>query len=123
MLQFNQKQKDAFDKQARWREARRLAPVMRRNFAEQTKNLDDAQLEQTIAQALDRAAAWSLSKHSACVNFVILWLLLGPDFDKAEKVRRYLNYPIPHVDTSVKLNVLMSEVQYMLGRAADSKVE
>lgn len=35
-------------------------------------------LEETIFAALERAHEWKLKTHSATVDFVILWLMLGP---------------------------------------------
>ena len=114
MLKFSQEQVQAFDHVARQREARRLCPIMRRNFARQTEKLDDAALEKTIADALDRAAHWGVDKQTACVNFVILTIVLGADFYKMEKIRKFFNSPMRGVTPATKVNLLTSEFKYLL---------
>ena len=123
MLKFSKEQVNGFDRAARQREARRLCPIMRRNFAEQTQPLDDAALEKTIADALERAAQGGVDRRSACVNFVILSILLGADFYKMEKIRDFFRLPMLGVTPAIKVNLLMSEFKYLLRQQPDADEE
>jgi hypothetical protein len=112
-LEFNSDQQDVLDKAARHEQAKRLLPSMRQNLNDHMpKVLSDAQLLKQIEAALDSAAHWGVETRTASVNFVILWLLLGPDFDKAEPVQKLFKAPGAGMDA--KVNLFISEFKWQL---------
>ena len=112
MLTFDSHQQKTFDGNARQREAERLLPIMRRNFPEEAKTLDDGQLGAIIQRALDRASQWKIETRAGCTNFVILWILLGADFDQAPEIKNYLE--TPEYNRTEKINALMNEFKLRL---------
>lgn len=111
-LEFNDHQHQALDQAARRAEAQRLAPIMRNSFTAQLQPLTDDSLLLEIATALDRAAHWGVQTQTASVNFVILWILLGPKFDTAAEIQTLFTARGPDMDT--KVNALMSEFKWRL---------
>ena len=120
-FEFSKEQQEALDRPAREAEAKELAPIMRRNFPEETKNLDDEQLRNEVATALHRAAQWGVKTRKASVNFVMLRLLLGADFDTSEDVKSFLGTPF--VSGDAKVNAFMGEFKWRLHLEAQGKGE
>jgi hypothetical protein len=115
MLVFGDNQQKEFDAAARQREAARLMPIMRRNFPEKTAALNDDALGISIFTALEHANQWSITTRTACINFVIMWILLGEYFDRTPEIRKYLE--LPNMEGSSKINALMNELKWKLNQA------
>lgn len=120
-LEFSSDQEEVFHRNARRAEAKRLAPIMRKSMPLHTEPYappkQPAQhLEDTIFAALERAHEWKLKTHSATVDFVILWLMLGPDFDRAPQVESVLVSEQASVDSIVK--ALLVELKWHLHQEA-----
>ena len=116
-LEFNDGQQKALDRNARRTEAHSLAPLMRKNLPDDTARLTDNQLEQEIAAALDRGAQINVQTRSASVDFVILWLMLGPRFDESDEIQKYLKTSTASMDAKIK--ALMSEFKWRLRYGED----
>ena len=111
-IEFSDQQKFEFDRAARLKEAERLTPIFHHNFPGQTQNLSKQALTLEILRALDRAAEWGVETRSACVDFSILWLLIGPNFDQSEEVGRFFRFPVSSM--AMKTKALMSEFKWRL---------
>lgn len=120
-FEFSPDQEAAFHRNARRKEAQRLAPILRESMPGITeRHVPPAQppqyLEDAIFAALERANEWQLQTHSATVDFVILWLMLGPDFDRAPQVEAVLVSDQAQIDTAVK--ALLVELKWRLHQEA-----
>ena len=111
-LEFNEAQQDALDQAARRPEAQRLAPIMRKSLSEYVENLNDAQLEDSIAAALHRAARWGVQTRTSATDFVILWLMVGPEFDQQAGIKQALEQPKASMDA--KVSGLIAEFKWQL---------
>ncbi len=111
-LEFDDAQHNALDRAARRTEAQRLLPIMRKSLAEHVDDLNDAQLEDRIAAALHRAAAWGVQTRSSATDFVILWLLVGPEFDRQAGIKPFLECQDASMDA--KVTGLMAEFKWQL---------
>lgn len=120
-LEFSSDQEEAFHRNARRAEAKRLTPIMRNSMPDITEryvppNQSAHHLEDTIFAALERAHDWQLQTHSATVDFVILWLMLGPDFDRLPEIESLLSSEVAQRDTKVK--ALFVELKWHLHQEA-----
>lgn len=127
-LEFSSDQEEVLHRNARRAEAKRLAPIMRKSMPGNTEryvppNQAPEHLEETIFAALERAHEWKLTTHSATVDFVILWLMLGPKFDQAPQMKAVLARDPALVDAQVK--ALLVELKWHLHLEAqqDAKQE
>jgi|GEM_PF-477125 len=68
-----------------------LALRLRVDFAELTRELDDAVLDQRIRASVARALAWGLTSHASIAEYVLLSLGLGPGFVRRFRVREHLS--------------------------------
>lgn len=116
-LEFTNDQQNELDRNARRAEAQSLAPIMRKNLPDDTPRLTDTQLEQQIAAALDRAAQLDVKTRSASVDFVILWLMLGPQFDERHEIQVFFKTSTASMDAKIK--ALMSEFKWRLRLGED----
>lgn len=104
-----------FDDAALEREARRLAPIIRRNLDAVIRSLSERQLVDVIVDALRGATDLAIVDHGSRVSFVILALLLGRNFTEHPKVKVLIDAPDAGIET--KIQTLLSEVQWHLRRA------
>jgi hypothetical protein len=112
-LEFNDEQQQALNRNARRAEAQRLTPIMRKNMPEQTERFTDDKLEQSIMAALERTVVWQVQTRSASIDFVILWLVLGPNFDDTFEIKDFFRTgPASSIDA--KIEALMSEFKWKL---------
>ncbi len=111
-LEFNDAQHNALDRAARRTEAQRLAPIMRRSLCDHIDDLSDAQLEDSIAAALDRSALWGVQTRTSSTDFVILWLMIGPEFDQQNGIKSFLTQQDASMDA--KVTGLMTEFKWRL---------
>ncbi len=119
---FDSRQQALLDQAARQKEAMRLRPIMRENLVEATAALDDAALLAHITAALGRVAAWGVRQRGAATDFVILWLLLGPDFDRAPAIGRLFSPGGPGTPgIDAKVRALMAELQWKMRTATDQE--
>jgi hypothetical protein len=120
-LEFSSDQEEVLHRNARRAEAKRLAPIMRKSMPGNTERYvpphqAPQHLEDTVFAALERAHEWKLKTHSATVDFVILWLMLGPDFDRAPQVEAVLVSELASVDVQIK--ALLVELKWHLHQEA-----
>lgn len=120
-FEFDEDQEASFHRNARRVEAQRLAPIMRKSMPGVTQRYappeqPPSHLEEVIFAALERAHEWQLQTHSATVDFVILWLMLGPDFDRAPQVEAVLVSELAQIDNQVK--ALLVELKWRLHQEA-----
>lgn len=116
-LEFNSDQEEVFHRNARRAEAKRLTPILQKSMPGIIEryvppNQPLEHLEEIIFAALERANEWKLQTHSATVDFVILWLMLGPDFDRAPPVRELFAGGPEQVDR--KVCALLVEIKWHL---------
>ena len=111
-LEFNDAQQNALDQAARRTEAQRLLPIMRKSLADHVDDLNDVQLEDSIAAALHRAARWDVQTRTSATDFVILWLMVGPEFDQQPGIKQALEQPNASMDA--KVSGLMAEFKWQL---------
>lgn len=120
-FEFSPDQEAVFHRNARRKEAQRLAPILRKSMPGITEpHVPPMQppqhLEDSIFAALERANEWQIQTHSATVDFVILWLMLGPDFDRAPQVEAVLVSELAQIDNEVK--ALLVELKWRLHQEA-----
>jgi len=115
-FQFSDAQQEKLDDAARQDEAHELLPIMRRNFAEKTARFDDVSLEQEIKNALDRAADLEIQTRTSSVDFVILWLLVGADFDQIPQISKFLKRHFGSIDQRVSFLLLEFKAQLLQKR-------
>lgn len=125
-LEFSSDQEEALHRNARRAEAKRLTPIMRKSMPGITEryvppNQAPQHLEETIFAALERAHEWKLKTHSATVDFVILWLMVGPDFDRAPQIEAVLVSELASVDAQVK--ALLVELKWHLHQEAHQEAQ
>ena len=111
-LEFNDAQQNALDQAARRAEAQRLQPIMRKSLADHVDDLSETQLEDSIAAALHRAARWGVQTRTSATDFVILWLMVGPEFDQQAGIKQALEQPNASMDA--KVSGLMAEFKWQL---------
>lgn len=111
-FEFNDAQLNALDRAARRTEAQRLLPIMRKSLTDHVDDQSDAQLEDAIAAALHRAAAWQVQTRTSATDFVIMWLLVGPDFDQQAGIKPFLECQDASMDA--KVSGLMAEFKWQL---------
>lgn len=120
-FEFSADQEEVLHRNARRAEAQRLTPIMRQSMPDITARYVPPEqtpqhLEETIFAALERAHEWKLQTHSATVDFVILWLMLGPNFDRIPQIEALLAFDQASVDAKVK--TLMVEFKWHLHQEA-----
>ena len=111
-FEFNDAQHNALDQAARRTEAQRLLPVMRKSLRDHVNHFNDVQLEDNIAAALHRAAAWGEQTRTSATDFVILWLMVGPEFDQQAGIKAFLDRRDSGMDA--KISGLMAEFKWQL---------
>ncbi len=106
------------DSHAQQQEAVRLSPMVRENFPELTQSQTDEQLQASIQAALARCSHWQVQTHAAMVDFVILWVLIGKNFDSAPEIAHLLNLKGTSIDT--KIRALLTEFKWQLHLAGEN---
>lgn len=84
-----------------------VALFLRDLLPERTARYTDVELEDLVARAVSRAAEYRIETGSSFLQFIGLMLVLGPNFDKDQAVRRYLEQDI---DGDTKLEALTDSI-------------
>lgn len=118
MIKFSAAQTAQLDQRATQREAARLAPIMRRNFDAQLREVTAADLLARIERALNAVTTAGVTERRAVTAFVILALLIGEGFHEQANMAPIMNCGVPRT-IELALVAMLAELKWQLSKLED----
>ena len=87
---------------------RKLMDYFRLNHGDATAQFSDGELLSIIAAACDRARSYGIDSGEGTQKFVVIEVLINPNFDDDPTVKRYLKQP--DLDPDFKIMTLADQV-------------